>query len=135
MIGSIFTKIDFLHKALDGTWTRNEAISNNIANVNTPGYKKVKVDFENILKNQLDNTKIFMNRTDTRHISGSGDVKNFSPLISEDRSTSIRRDGNNVNIDVEMGDLAKNTIMYNSLIKKLSGELEKIKSVISEGSK
>ena len=52
-----------------------------------------------------------------------------------DKSTSYRFDGNNVNIETETADLAKNTIMYDALIRQVINEFDKIKNVISEGSK
>ena len=49
MINNFFGNVDFLKKALDGSWSRMEAISSNITNVNTPGYKRLTVNFENVL--------------------------------------------------------------------------------------
>ncbi len=133
MIGKTYGNIDFLKKALDGTWLRNEAISNNIANVNTPGYKRVTVEFENMLKGQMDASGVQLSVTNDKHIGNGSD--NFQPLVQIDRSTSTRKDGNNVNIDVEMGDLAKNSIMYDGLIRQISREFRSIKTIIEEGGK
>lgn len=135
MIGKTYGNIDFLQKALDGTWLRNEAISNNISNVNTPGYKRATVEFESMLKNQMDASGVPLMVTNDRHIGNGSSSGDFNPLVQIDRSTSTRTDGNNVNIDVEMGDLAKNSIMYDGLIRQISREFRSIKTIIEEGGK
>ncbi len=132
MLGKVYSSINFLKNALDGTWVRNEAISNNIANVNTPGYKKVTVEFENMLKGQTIN-KFGLNVTNENHIGSN--AGSFEPLVKKNQGTSTRRDGNNVNIDTEMSELAQNTIMYNALINQISRKFKQVKNIISEGGK
>lgn len=133
MVNSIYNNINFYKKALDGTWERHKAISNNIANQNTPNYKRKVVTFEDQLKQSIEDNRINLVKTHENHISHG--TNGFSPIIMEDKSTSYRIDGNNVNIDTEEADLAKNTIMYDALIKQVIGEFDKIKNVITEGSK
>ncbi|MBU5254747.1 flagellar basal body rod protein FlgB [Tissierella praeacuta] len=133
MINRIYDNIDFYKKALDGTWERHKAINNNIANDNTPNYKRKFVTFEDQLKQSIENNRISLTKTHVNHINHR--TSSFSPIVMEDKSTSYRLDGNNVNIDTETADLAKNTIMYDALTKQVIGEFEKIKNVITEGSK
>ncbi len=133
MLNSLYNNIDFYKKALDGTWERNKAISSNLANVNTPNYKRKTVDFEEQLKKSINRNQVELMTTNERHIKNNN--SEFSPFINIDNSMSYRIDGNNVNIDTENAELAKNTIMYNALIKQVSDEFKKIKNVISEGSK
>lgn len=133
MIKGAYNNVDFYQKALGGTWERHKAITNNIANSNTPGYKRTAVSFEEQLKQSVKNNKISLNKTHEKHIGVGKD--NFSPVALQDKSVSYRLDGNNVNIDTETADLAKNTIMYDALVKQVMGEFEKIKNVITEGSK
>ncbi|MGF7057175.1 flagellar basal body rod protein FlgB [Brassicibacter mesophilus] len=135
MLNSVFGNTDFLKRALDGSWNRMEAISSNIANVNTPGYKKMVVDFENVLMNEIENKGISLSTTHGKHISKNSYLNGSEPFIRRDMSGKTRRDGNNVNIDVETADLAKNTIMYNSLIKQISRQFNTIETVINEGGK
>lgn len=133
MIKGAYNNIDFYKKALDGTWERNKVITHNMANENTPNYKRKIVTFEDQLKKSILNNKTSLVRTNDKHI----DIKTsrFTPRITEDKTLSYRIDGNNVNIDVEAAELAKNTIMYDALIKQVIGEFDKIKNVIVEGSK
>lgn len=133
MIKGIYTNIDFYKKALDGTWERNKAITNNIANENTPNYKRKVVSFEKQLKESVKSSRLDLKTTNNKHIKIR--QTNFSPIVMEDKSTSNRIDGNNVNIDTENAELAKNTIMYNALIQQITNDFRKIKNVIQEGSK
>lgn len=123
-----------LEKALDAAWLKNEAISNNIANVNTPGYKKTNVSFEEQLAGAAAEFQIGSLKKDKDFLPIGNDIKNISePVISQDSFTSARQDDNNVDIDVEMAELAKNTIKYNALITQLSKQFTNIKMAIKEG--
>lgn len=135
MIKGLFGSTKVLEKALDGSWMRGEAISQNIANVDTPGYKKKTVSFEQALGEAIDSSGFKGFRTDKRHIPiGSTDFDSTDIKVTQDNaSLSMRLDGNNVDVDSEMALMAKNNIMYNTLIQKVSGEFRKLKSVISEG--
>lgn len=135
MLNGMYDNINFYGKALNGTWERNKAISHNIANENTPKFKRSVVSFEDQLKASLEknNKKVELNTTHEKHIGKAKD--DFRPLTMVDKSMSYRLDGNNVNIDTETADLAKNSIMYDALTKQITGEFEKIKNVIAEGSK
>ena len=69
-----YSNIDLLHRALDASNLRQETVSSNIANVNTPGYKAKRVEFESLLKDAMDGTGL--QRTNERHygVSGASDV-------------------------------------------------------------
>lgn len=132
MIDRISNKTLMTEKALDAAWMRNEAISNNIANVNTPGFKKSYVRFEELLSDAADKFQISGIKKDERFLPIGKDTKfTVSPEIAVEEFTSMRRDGNNVDVDVEMAELAKNTIKYNALIAQLSKEFTKIKLAIN----
>jgi len=124
------TKI--IEKALDASWIRNDAISQNIANVDTPGYKRKTVAFEEYLCQALErsNQSIPIGRTSAEKVN-VGDIE--IKIIEDNKSLSTRLDGNNVDIDSEMASMAKNTIKYNTLVQSLNAEFRRIKSAISEG--
>ncbi|HYE84029.1 MAG TPA: flagellar basal body rod protein FlgB [Clostridia bacterium] len=131
MIDRISNKTLILEKALDAAWMRNETISNNIANVNTPGYKKSYVRFEELLSDAA-KFQISGIKKDERFLPIGKDARMAAtPEVIQESFTSMRRDGNNVDIDVEMAELAKNTIKYNALIAQMSKEFSKIKMVIN----
>lgn len=136
MIGDMFKSTKVLEKALDASWTRNKVISNNIANVDTPGFKAQKVEFEDFLAQAIDNRAIKGTITNEKHIPiGAGSLHNVQMKISQDSTTSMRLDGNNVDIESEMAQLAKNNIQYNALVEKLSGEFSRLRTAINEGRK
>jgi len=123
-----------LQKALDASWLRNQVISNNIANVDTPNYKAYKVEFEELLRDAMKKTGTRANITNPRHIPiGNDSLEVIKPRIVRDTGTSIRMDGNNVDIDVQQASLANNTIMYQALVDQLSAKLARLKMVINEG--
>lgn len=136
----IFDKIGnntkVLEKALDAAWLKNEAISNNIANVNTPGYKKSNVSFDEQLAGAASEFQIGSLKKDKNFLPIGNDSRDIpAPEVTQDTFTSARQDGNNVDIDVEMAELAKNTIKYNALITQISKQFNNIKTAISEGGK
>ncbi|MDI9513541.1 MAG: flagellar basal body rod protein FlgB [Clostridiaceae bacterium] len=114
-----------LQKALDASWLRNEVISNNIANVDTPGYKRKTVKFEEFLSSEMKTGKISKGQTRLK----SSDI-----MVSHDYSTlSYRSDGNNVDIENEMAELATNSLRYNTLIQKMNGDFQNLRKVIRGG--
>lgn len=132
MIDKINNKTVTLEKALDAAWLRNEVVSNNIANVNTPGFKKSYVRFEEYFTDAQEKFKISGNKKDPKFLPiGKDSVISVNPEIAQESFTSMRRDDNNVDIDVEMAELAKNTIKYNALIAQMSKEFSKIKLAIT----
>jgi len=134
MIRNIFSNTKILEKALDATWLRNEVISNNIANVDTPGFKKSAVRFEDELEAAIVQRGIEGNKTRQNHINiGQASIDRIRPEIFTSEGTAMREDGNNVDIDAEMAALANNTIMYNYLVQKITREFSRIRNVIMEG--
>ena len=138
MISGLYGQTDILKLALDGTETRYKAITNNIANVNTPEYKRITVDFESELKKVTSNNnqELYLSKTHENHMGKSkSSIENFKPTIKVQENTSVRKDKNNVNPDTEAIDMAKTTIMYNALINQISRKFEGIQNVIREGGK
>ncbi len=134
MIDKITGKTKVLEKALDAAWLRNEVISNNIANVNTPGFKKSYVRFEEYLSDSISELQLSGIKKSDKFIPighGSQDIP--EPSVEQESFTSTKRDKNNVDIDVEMAELAKNTIKYNAVIAQLTKEFSKIKLVLNSG--
>ncbi len=128
MFKGSFGYMNFINKALDGSWMRNSAIANNMANVNTPGYKKETVNFEDVLRNELDlNASVKMTKTNSKHIdpNNTGEI-----TVDKIGDTNYRVDKNNVDVDVESGEQAKNTIYYNSLVTEINGQYNRLKEAM-----
>ena len=123
----VYNYIDVLGKAADASWIRNEVINNNIANADTPGYKRQDVQFDDILAREL--RSVQYNDLDTA--IADVDMDRISGRIYTDSvSYSYRIDGNNVDIDTENVELASNQIKYNALTDSISQEFARLKSVI-----
>lgn len=125
---SAFDYINVLDKAADASWTRESLITNNIANVNTPNYKRRDLDFESVLNEQLGSCKHESLDAKLRTV----DLSQLNPAIYTDHaSLSYRLDGNNVDIDTEEAELASEQIKYQALTTSISKEFSRMKSVIS----
>ncbi|MDN5276512.1 MAG: flagellar basal-body rod protein FlgB [Clostridiales bacterium] len=134
MLHRLFSHMGVLEKALDASWLRNEVIAHNIANADTPGYKKYRVEFEEELKSALEASTLKGKKTRPKHLDiGASSIDEVRPRVVRTDGTQMREDGNNVDMDEEMTSLAKNAIMYNALVQKISGEFRKLKTVINEG--
>ena len=134
MLNSILSspRVAVLEQALSASSLRQKVISNNIANVNTPGYKKSEVSLEDMLQNSMGSDRLPMVKTNERHLTlQKGSIPN--PEVNVMSNTSMRTDGNNVDIDVEMAELAKNNIYYNAVVQQMSSYFSGIKSAIKEG--
>lgn len=118
---------NLIKKSMDVTVTSNKVIANNIANVNTKGYKRYYVPFDEVLKNNMQEPVI--KTTNTKHISNSMEGNQ----IKRDNSTSMREDGNNVDIESEMTSQAANTMMYESLVRLVNGKISATRNVIQGG--
>lgn len=128
MINSnVFDYVKVLDKAADASWLRNEAISNNIANVDTPNYKRQDVAFEATLQRAMRNSRY--ESVDAK-VSGL-DTKSLRVETYTDHSDfSYRIDGNNVDIDTENAYLASNQIRYNALIASSNEEFSRLTMVM-----
>lgn len=134
MLGKAFQNIDIAKKTLDAAQLRHDVLSNNIANVNTPGYKRQDVAFEDLLSDFLAGRRVSMAATHAGHMTSDvGQLSGLSPSVFEAPATSFRIDDNGVNIDTEMAELAKNSIKYNAVTTELNAQLRRLKSAISGG--
>lgn len=120
-----------IKKSLDASSERSRVIAHNIANVNTPGYKASHVVFEEKLSSILSNESINLKTTHKNHISDGGTISTISPEVQKDTSTSMKLDGNNVDIDSEMSDMAANSILYNTLISQANSRISMRRYIIS----
>ncbi|KGP92853.1 flagellar basal body rod protein FlgB [Pontibacillus chungwhensis BH030062] len=122
--------IQTLEKSMDYASLKNKTISNNIANVDTPNYKAKDVQFKDVFSEQM--SSIDAKRTNSKHIPfSSTSTSRFS--VTSNGSTQYNHNGNNVDIDQEMSDLAKNQIYYQALVDRLNGKFRSLESVIKGG--
>lgn len=130
MINSnVYDYVDLLDKAADASWLRNDAISNNIANADTPGYKRQDVAFESELEKALSSVKYSTMDDKVANLS----TDKLQPRTYTDyASYSYRLDGNNVDIETENVVLAKNQIKYQGLVQSITQEFQNLQSVMKQ---
>jgi flagellar basal-body rod protein FlgB len=120
--------LTLLEGGLDGLSLRNKVLADNIANVDTPNFKRSDVDFDKVLQAAMgdeDAGTLELKRTSPRHLAGvplAGDG-----FVVPDLGTAFRNDGNNVDIDSEMTKLAENTLQYNALARALTSQFALLK--------
>ena len=130
MINSgIYNYIDVLDKGADAAWTRNEVLSNNIANVDTPGYKRKDVMFNAYLEEAL----IGVGTLDDRITKINTRLEEINCSVYTDNvNLSYRIDGNNVDISTENVYLAENQIRYNALVDSMNQEFSRIRTALGK---
>ncbi len=135
MFNKIFRSTAYLERGLDAAWTRHQVIANNVANVNTPDFKASHVEFEDHFKAALEDEALGIKNKKTRakHIDFSEDIDTLRVRVIQDTTTTERMDGNNVDIDYEMAELAKNSLYYNTLATKATQDLSRLRVAITEG--
>jgi len=110
---------ELLFRAMDAAALRQRVVANNVANANTPGFKRSFVSFEEHVRDAI-----------TR---GNVTPASLQPKVHTDRITAMRDDGNNVNIDHEMVVMAANAIQFQALSQQLSDRFSLYRYVINEG--
>lgn len=110
-----------IKKSLDASALRQKVISHNLANINTRGFKRSEVIFEDELKDKLK--------------SNGNNLDSIEPEVVKDESTSMRLDGNNVDLDYEMSNQAANSLLYYTLVSQANAKIGMMRYVISEGRK
>lgn len=128
MINSnVFDYVNVLTKAADAAWQRNDILSNNMSNVDTPGYKRQDIDFESQLRRALGNSRYETVDAKVAHVTS----KELEARVYTDSANfSYRLDGNNVDVDTEGVELASNQIKYNGLIDCINQEFMNLKLVM-----
>lgn len=122
-----FSYVNVLNKAADASWKRENVLSNNIANVNTPGYKRRDLNFESTLREELGRCK---HESLDKKISDT-DLTKLNPSVYTDLTNySYRLDGSNVDIDSEEVEFASEQIRYQGITAAINNEFTRMKTVL-----
>lgn len=129
MNSGAFGYVDVLKTAADASWLREEVLTNNIANVDTPNYKRQDVEFTTYLKSALEQAG-----TPASTLTQKVNEANLSGITTwtytENTTLSYRMDGNNVDLSTENAELAAEQINYNALIDSMNNEFTRMKAVL-----
>lgn len=114
---------EVLGAAIGATSQNQQVIANNLANVNTPGYKRMQMNFDDLLRSTIESAE-GGNRTA---------MQGFEAVAEVDGSSSMRADGNNVDVDAEMAKLSENQIRYNTLVEIMNKRQQMLRFVATDG--
>lgn len=125
-----FAYVDLLNASADYAWKRSEVLGSNMANVDTPGYKRQDVSFESVLSAAVARASS-SSRTLTQTVRNIN-YNAIKPTIYTDNSNlSYRLDGNNVDVDVEQIEIASNQYYYKGVIDSMNQEFSRISTVLA----
>jgi len=110
-----------LERALSGSSQRQQLLANNLANADTPGFKRSDLDFHTALANALDSG------------DSSSQLESLQFQPQTDTTSSMTEDGNNVDVDTEMSNLTQNSLDYESLISVASARIKMLSTAIGSG--
>ena len=120
-----------LEKALDFSSRKQQVISSNIANADTPNYKARDVSFKQMLEDETARG-IEAKRTNDKHIAFRS-TELSEPAVYVKNNRSYNHNGNSVDLDKEMSELATNQIYYNALTDRINSKYQSLQSVIKGG--
>jgi len=119
-----------LEGAIRAASMRQQVLANNIANVDTPYFKRSDVQFENLLAEAMGasgGTGLAIKATDPRHFSNGASLPVPAAIVATEDSTAMNNNRNNVDIDREMSLLAENQLRYNLYIQQVNHEIKMMK--------
>ena len=116
----LHNQLDLLTRLLTASEMRQKVIGQNIANVNTPGYRRMDVDFEAALAAELS-------------AANPSSAQRATPQVSQTPGLGARADGNNVDIDMEIGQMNKNALLQQVYLQVMGAELGMMRRAIDGG--
>lgn len=132
--------MDLVQRSLDAAALSHKVISNNLANVDTPGFKRSTVLFNENLRKAMEakrggTQQLALSRTDARHldVNAAPALSSIEPELVTDVTSTLRNDGNNVDIDREVALLSQNTVWYQTLAQITQMQFSSLRTAISEG--
>lgn len=115
--------------ALDGLAKQADTIGNNIANVDTPGFRAQTLDFQSMLKNALNGSgNLQMKTTNVAHLLPTNDASSQAQVLLR-KGGSSRADGNNVNMDVELEQMSETVLQYQTLSQLINKKFNLIRTI------
>lgn len=126
---NVFDYTNILDKAADASWMRENVITNNIANIDTPGYKRQDVDFESVLQKALGKTKYSSLDKKVRELNQ--DLRKLTTTSYTDAANySYRLDRNNVDENTENAELASESLRYQLLTTAITNNFSRMQTVL-----
>jgi flagellar basal-body rod protein FlgB len=118
-----------LQKQMDLTLRRHEAITSNVANAETPQYRAVDINFSDELNKAFDSNKSEILTTHPKHLQL---IEDSGAHLINDLSGATKSDGNNVDVDIQMGKLVFNSSKYTGAASLIKNKLQHIRQIVRE---
>lgn len=128
MLDNFNADINLMKKGLTGLWKRNELIANNISNADSSGYRAKDINFEDVLTREIEISK----RSEEYNLATDETYRDVEFRIDEKKGLEVKANGNNVDLDIEMVNLAENQMRYNLVSEVLKQQLSLLNQVIEE---
>lgn len=109
---------DIIESGIKAESLRQKTIGNNVANLNTPGYRRKDVNFMDLLAKAMDS-------------GGAVDLSKIEPEIYQPETTVVNSEGNDVNLELEVGEMAKNTLRHKAYVRILQKKYDQIDMAIN----
>ena len=109
--------VDFLEAGLAAESLRQKAIANNVANLETPGYRSINVKFKELLAKALDSP-------------GPVDLSEIEALIYQPKQTPVKSNGNDVSFEAEVGKMVKNSLLHTTYIRLINKKYRQMELAI-----
>jgi len=110
--------VDIIAAGVRAESLRQKTIANNVANLQTPGYRRVEVKFEELLAKAMDSP-------------GSFDLSEIEAQLYQPENTAVKSNGNDVSLEVEIGEMVKNTLRHKAYIRLLQKKYQQLEMAIS----
>ena len=117
-MSEISSIVDFLEAGIKAEGLRQKAITNNVANLQTPGYRRIDVRFEQLLAKALDS-------------NGAADLDEIELDVYQPRQTPVKSNGNDVSLETEVGEMVKNTLRHRAYVGLLKKNYQQIETAIN----
>ena len=125
-----------LFEQLNFRGERQKVISSNIANINTPNYKTKELLFQEELDKKALNNALEMKQTNIKHLSTINALSNgLNPKLVQVKGLEEQNDGNNVNLDSQMGEMSKNKILFDAIQSSIKRDSKLFRSVVESSAK
>ncbi len=122
-----------LYEQLNFRGEKQKVISSNIANINTPNYKTKDLIFEDELNSA--NNSLKLKQTNSMHISSISSLSTSNPRLVEVKGLQEQNDGNNVNLDTQMGEMSKNKVLFDAIQSSIKRDSKLFRSVVESSAK
>ncbi|HIP13494.1 MAG TPA: flagellar basal body rod protein FlgB [Arcobacter sp.] len=128
---------NLLFEQLKNRGDNQKIIASNIANLNTPNYKTKALSFEQHLEKTQNTSELKLSTTHSNHISFNDEVdkKTTGNTVYEVSGLEEQNDGNNVNLDTQMSEMAKNSVMYNAITNSIKKDAQWFKLMVDASGK